>query len=132
MKNRARGGGVGGGMHLLPLRFPSSCQEVKRSAVKLERVSREHSGKERRKGKCQQARFYCSVPRPRIPDACTATRANFGTMARKPTEIFHVQCYVSILVPSVIIQRIMVGAMTPSPQGERRNEQVVLSAECQL
>lgn len=130
MKNRARGGG-GGEMHLLPLRFPS-CQEVKRSAVKLERVSREHSGKERRKGKCQHARFYSSVPRPRIPDACTATRANFGTMARKPTEIFHVHCYVSILVPSVIIQRIMVGAMTPPPQGERYNEQVVLSAECQL
>lgn len=47
-------------MHLLPPSLPS-CQEVKRRAVKLERVSREHSGKELREGKCQHVKFSVSL-----------------------------------------------------------------------
>lgn len=75
MKNRGAGGEEE--MHLLPPSLPYS-QDVKRSAVKLERVSRERSGKELRKGKCQHVKFSISF--------APVTRSWwFWTLAENPT-----------------------------------------------
>lgn len=99
MKNRRVGGKEE--THLLPPSLPY-CQEVKRSAVKLERVSREHSGKELRKGKCQHVQFSISLPQWPVLDGS-------GRWWKRQMQTSRLQC-------NLITQKIIDGSTTCPPR----------------